>query len=308
MADKQAPAGQHKQDAAPAGGRRPDRRRRRRRARRDDKDGEGKQDWVPVTKLGRLVKEGKIKQLEELFFHSIPIKEHQIVDHFLSKKPDWHDEVLRIMPVQKQSAAGQRTRFKAYVMVGDKDGHLGLGTKVAKEVATAIRGAIMVAKMNIVPIRRGYWGNKVGKPHTVPTRVTGKAGSVRVRLIPAPRGAGIVAARVPKKILSLTGIDDCYTRCFGKTKTVGNFAHATFRAVEKLYGYLTPELWDDYMLVKSPFQEHTDFLANYDTQKHRKPTTTAAAAQPFQSSSTPPQGQTPPPSDKSTTAPSAEVF
>jgi len=48
------------------------------------------------------------------------------------------------------------------------------------------------AKLNIVPVRKGYWGNKIGKPHTVPCKVTGKGGSVRIRLIPGPRGSGIV--------------------------------------------------------------------------------------------------------------------
>ena len=55
------------------------------------------------------------------------------------------------------------------------------------------------------------------------TQVTGKCGSVTVRLIPAPRGAGIVAARVPKKVLQMAGIEDCYTCSRGSTKTLGNF-------------------------------------------------------------------------------------
>jgi small subunit ribosomal protein S2e len=97
---------------------------------------------------------------------------------------------MKIMPVQKVSAAGQITRFKAFVAVGDSNGHVGLGVKCAKEVATAIRGAITIAKMSVVPIRRGYWGRRNGNPHTVPCKVTGKCGSVRVRLIPAPRGTG----------------------------------------------------------------------------------------------------------------------
>ena len=91
------------------------------------------------------------------------------------------------------------------------------------QVATAIRGAIILAKMSVVPVRRGYWGNKIGAVHTVPTKVTGKCGSVIVRLIPAPRGAGIVAARVPKKVLQMAGIEDVYTCSRGSTKTLGNF-------------------------------------------------------------------------------------
>ena len=78
------------------------------------------------------------------------------------------------MPVQKQTRAGQRTRFKAFVAIGDSNGHVGLGVKCSKEVATAIRGAIILAKLSIVPVRRGFWGNKIGRPHTVPCKVTGK--------------------------------------------------------------------------------------------------------------------------------------
>lgn len=100
---------------------------------------------------------------------------------------------------------------------------MGLGVKCSKEVATAIRGAIILAKLSIVPVRRGYWGNKIGKPHTVPCKVTGRCGSVLVRLIPAPRGTGIVSAPVPKKLLMMAGIDDCYTSARGCTATLGNF-------------------------------------------------------------------------------------
>ena len=89
-----------------------------------------------------------------------PIKEHQIVDHFFPPTAGkLKDEVMTIKPVQKQSSAGQRTRFKAYVAVGDFDGHIGLGKKCSSEVATAIRGALIMAKMHLVPIRRGYWGS-----------------------------------------------------------------------------------------------------------------------------------------------------
>lgn len=126
---------------------------------------------------------------------------------------------MKIHPVQKQTRAGQRTRFKAFVAIGDFEGHVGLGVKCAKEVATAIRGAIILAKLSVVPVRRGYWGNKLGEPHTVPCKVQGKAGSVFVKLIPAPRGTGIVAAPASKRMLQLAGVEDCYTQSRGNTST-----------------------------------------------------------------------------------------
>lgn len=63
----------------------------------------------------------------------------------------------------------------------------------------------------------------------MPTKLTGKCGSVQVRLIPAPRGAGIVAARTPKKVLQMAGIEDCYTCSRGSTKTLGNFVKVRAR-------------------------------------------------------------------------------
>ncbi|KAL6076115.1 40S ribosomal protein [Balamuthia mandrillaris] len=225
---------------------------------RRGKEEGGKEAWVPSTKLGRLVKAGKITSLEQVYLYSLPIKEYQIIDHFL---PTLSDEVLKIMPVQKQTRAGQRTRFKAFVVVGDKDGHVGLGVKCSKEVATAIRAAIILAKLSIIPVRRGYWGNKIGKPHTVPAKVTGKCGSVRVRLVPAPKGTGIVAAGTPKKMLQYAGIEDCFTSSCGHTATLGNFAKATWYAIARTYQFLTPPLWKEKPHQKGPYQEFSDFLA-----------------------------------------------
>jgi small subunit ribosomal protein S2e len=92
-------------------------------------------------------------------------------------------------------------------------------------------------------------------------KITGKSGSVKVRLIPAPRGTGLVGAQAPKKILAMAGIEDVFTGTTGNTKTMGNFIKATFEAVAKTYNYLTPDLWDEYALVETPFQANSEFLA-----------------------------------------------
>lgn len=162
---------------------------------------------------------------------------------------------MKISPVQKQTAAGQRTRFKAVVIAGDENGHVGVGVKLAKEVQFAIKGALIAAKANLIPVRRGYWGAKLGNPHTIASKVKGHCGSVSVRLIPAPRGTGIVGAPVTKKILQLAGVMDCYTSSTGKTRTVENFIKACYSALKKSYKYLTPDLWKEYDIEEHPYSK-----------------------------------------------------
>jgi len=272
MADAAAPGG----DSAGAsrggfgrgGSRGGSRGRGRGRGNRGGRGGGDSKEWFPCTKLGRLVKDGMIKKIEEIYLFSLPIKEAEIIDFFLGSK--LKDEVLKIMPVQKQTRAGQRTRFKAFVAIGDYDGHIGLGVKCSKEVATAIRGAIILAKLSVIPVRRGYWGNKIGMPHTVPCKVTGKCGSVLVRLVPAPRGTGLVSAPVPKKLLNMAGFEDCYTCATGQTATLGNFAKATFAAIAATYAYLTPDMWSPTVFTNSPYQEYTDYLAKPFVKQAKK--------------------------------------
>jgi small subunit ribosomal protein S2e len=170
------------------------------------------EEWNPLTKLGRLVKNRKVSSLEEVYTHSIPIKEYQIVDFLIKEsKAELQDEIMCILSVQKQTKAGQRTRFKAVVACGDGQGHVGVGIKVGKEVQIAIKGALLDAKMKLIPIRRGFWGAKIGGVHTVPCKLKGKCGSAVVRMIPAPRGTGVVAALVARKIIKYSGIEDVYT-------------------------------------------------------------------------------------------------
>merc|ERR1712233_238127 len=98
----QTPHGSDMADAAPAGDRGGFRggfgdRGRGGRGRGDRGRGRGRgkeeKEWIPVTKLGRLVKDGKIKSLEEIYLFSLPIKEHEIIDLFLG--PALKDEVLK---------------------------------------------------------------------------------------------------------------------------------------------------------------------------------------------------------------------
>ncbi len=190
------------------------------------------EDWVPRTRLGKLVAEGKIKTIDEALASGLPLKEPEIVDILL---PDLEDEVLEISMVQRMTDSGRRTKFRVTAVVGNKDGYVGVGVGKASQVAPAIQKAINNAKINIFKVNRGCgsWECGCGEPHSIPFKVTGSAGSVRVTLIPGPRGLGIVAGKVAKKVLELAGVRDVWTFTRGQTKTTINFAKATYEALKQ---------------------------------------------------------------------------
>ncbi len=198
--------------------------------------------WVPRTKLGKMVLEGKISSIEELFMEGLKIRESEIVDVLL---PDLQEEVINIGLVQKQTDAGEKSQFRAVVVVGNRDGYVGLGSGKAKQVRSAIEKAAVDARLNITPVRRGCgcWECGCGKHHSLPFQVSGECGGVEVVLIPGPRGLGLVASEAAKVILGLAGVKDCWTNSYGSTRTVPSFAYAVFDALKKTYMLVTPEDW-----------------------------------------------------------------
>lgn len=189
-------------------------------------------EWVPQTRLGKLVKEGQVTTMSEALASGLPIREHQIVDALL---PEIRDEVLDINMVQRMTDSGRRVKFRATVIVGNGDGFIGIGEGKDVQVGVAIRKAIDAAKMNIISIKRGCgsWECGCGLGHTVPFEVKGKAGSVEVELKPAPRGLGLASGGTAKKVLEIAGIKDVWTKVYGETRTTINFAKATFDALMK---------------------------------------------------------------------------
>ncbi len=200
------------------------------------------EEWVPRTKVGRMVKEGRITSIKELFELNLPILEPEIVDLLL---PNLQHEVIDISIVQKQTDAGELSRFKAVVVMGNGEGYVGIGTGKAKQLRFAIQKAIVNAKLNIVPVRRGCgsWECMCGEPHSVPFTVKGKSGSVEVILYPAPKGTGLVAGDTAKVVLRMAGIKDVWTKTLGETRTTYNFARATYNALKNTYRFMTPEDW-----------------------------------------------------------------
>ena len=212
----------------------------------EKKRGETISAWNPKTKLGADVKDGKIKNIDEILDANKKILEEQIVDSLLNLKIDliligqakgkfgggkrraWRQ-------TQKKTQEGNIPTFSSMAIVGDENGHIGIGTGKAKETLPARDKAIRKAKLNIIKIKRGCssFDCSCSEPHTVPFKVMGKEGSSRVILIPAPQGTGLVAGGELKKILKLAGIKDIYSKTFGKRRTTFNFIKACFNALKK---------------------------------------------------------------------------
>ena len=136
---------------------------------------------------------------------------------------------------QKKTMEGNVVSFSCMAVVGDKKGHIGIGSGKAKETLPSRAKAIRDAKLNIIKINRGYESLEDGtnEPHTVPFKVEGKCGSVRIKLLPAPRGTGLVVGNECKRILRLAGIKDVYGVSTGQTRTTFNLAKACIDALKK---------------------------------------------------------------------------
>ncbi|HID43699.1 MAG TPA: 30S ribosomal protein S5 [Archaeoglobaceae archaeon] len=190
------------------------------------------QEWIPKTKLGKLVAEEKITTIDEVVASGLPLKEPEIIDVLL---PDLEDEVLEISMVQRMTDSGRRTKFRVAAVVGNRNGCVGVGTGKASQVAPAIQKAINDAKLNIFRVERGCgsWECGCGEDHSIPYKVKGNSGSVRITLVPGPKGLGLVAGEVGKKVLELAGVKDVWTFTTGNTRSTINFAKAMYDALRK---------------------------------------------------------------------------
>ena len=190
------------------------------------------EEWIPLTGLGKQVAAGEISGLDEVLESGRPIKEPQIVDYFL---PDLEDDVLDINMVQRMTDSGRRVKFRCVVVVGNRNGYIGFGQGKDVQVGNAIKKAIDNAKINIIKVKRGCgsWECGCGEGHSLPFRVTGKAGSVTVTLMPAPQGIGLVTGDIGKKVLELAGVKDIWSSADGQTRTTINYAKATFNALRE---------------------------------------------------------------------------
>ncbi len=196
-------------------------------------DDEDKTPWIAKTAIGKKVQAGEITNIDDILDAGIPIMEEGLVDVLL---PDLNEEVINVRRVQRTLDSGRRMRFSVLVVVGDKNGHVGVGIAKGVEAGPTIKKAIGRAKTKIIKVTRGCasWECGCGELHTVPYKVSGKMGSVTVILKPAPKGVGLVAGDNSKTLLKFAGIQDVWTYSSGHSRTVINQVVALFDALKNL--------------------------------------------------------------------------
>lgn len=203
--------------------------------------------WKPKTELGKKVKAGEIKDICQVLSAGKKIMEKEIVEALL---PELESDFLLIgqakgkfgggkrrmfKQTQKKSREGNKPHFSCMAVVGNRNGYVGVGLGSSKDTLPSREKSVRNAKLNIIQISRGCgsWACGCKEPHSIPFEVSGRCGSVRIRLIPAPKGAGLCVENELQKVMRLAGIKDVWSKSSGQTRKKGNMITACMKALEK---------------------------------------------------------------------------
>ena len=134
-------------------------------------------------------------------------------------------KLIVVNRVTKVVKGGRNMRFSALVVVGDKDGKVGIGNGKAAEVPNAIEKATAIAKKRMVKIAL--------QGTTIPHEVVGKFGTSMVKLIPSPEGTGVIAGGSVRPVVELCGIKDITAKTYGSRNKI-NCVRATLDGLMQL--------------------------------------------------------------------------
>ncbi|MFH1544524.1 MAG: 30S ribosomal protein S5 [archaeon] len=193
---------------------------------------EAKEEWIPKTEVGRMIQRGEIDSYGKLLSMNLPVTEPQIIDYLFS---ELQEKVVDFKKTTKVRRAGRMFSFRVSVLVGDGKEYLGIGMSKDKEKWPAVRKATNKAKMNLIKVRKGCgsWECTCKERHSIPFKVEGKSASVKVTLMPAPKGTGLVVGKNIREVLEFVGIKDVWSKTSGATDTKLNFIKATIDALSK---------------------------------------------------------------------------
>lgn len=142
------------------------------------------------------------------------------------EKPEFESEVLEIKRVTKVTGGGKKLRFRGVVVVGNRDGKVGVGVAKGKDVAQAVEKAEKIAKKKMIEVPRVN--------DTIPYEVYAKFGAAKVLLRPQRKGRGLVAGGTVRVICRLAGIKNISSKILGGTRNKINNAYAAIKALKKL--------------------------------------------------------------------------
>lgn len=223
--------------------------------------------WEPRTSLGKKVKNREITDINYIIDNGLKILESEIVDILL---PNLETDLLLIgqskgkfgggqrrvfRQTQKKTREGNKPKFSTIAIAGNKDGYVGIGYGKSKETVPAREKAFRSAKLNMIKIRRGNgsWQDSSDDAHTIPFTVEGKCGSVKIKLMPAPKGTGLCVEKECQKILQLAGIKNVRSKTQGQTKTKINLILACEKALKQLMKTKVQAYQYDIVKIKEGF-------------------------------------------------------
>ncbi len=205
------------------------------------------ENWKPKTELGKKVQNKEITEIEDILDNGVTLLEQEIVDSLIplesellligQAKGKFGGGQRRIFrQTQKKTREGNKPKFTTMAVVGNKNGYVGIGVGKSKETVPAREKALKNAKLNIFKIARGSgsWESNSSDPTSIPFAVTGKCGSVKITLMPAPKGKGLCVEKECAKVLGLAGIKDVWSKTQGQTKNKMNLIFACEDALKKL--------------------------------------------------------------------------